>query len=111
MLCRLSHVLVVVLLFAGSTTYAQGTPAQPGQPQTSAPERSIEDLNLLGAAVSNPPFTDTVLGADSAFRQSLFGHGMVLRANVVPRFTMNVLDGPVPTSEQRTSIAVSDRPI
>lgn len=102
MFCRLSHVLVVaVLLLPGSTTYAQGAPAVPDQSQTSVPERSIEDLNLLGAAVSNPPFTDTVLGADSTFRRALFEQGMVLRANVVPRFTMNVLDGPVPASEQR----------
>jgi hypothetical protein len=55
----------------------------------------------VGGAVSSPPFTESILGADSAFRQALFEHGMLLRANVVPRFTINLLDGPVPESEQR----------
>ena len=103
MSCRtLKPVLVLVLLASAAVSHAQGTSAQPAAPAVPvAAERSIEDLNLLGAAVSNPPFTDTVLGADSAFREALFEHGMLLRANVVPRFTMNLLDGPVPESEQR----------
>jgi porin len=93
---------VLGLLFSSTVSHAQGTLAPPAASTAPvAAERSIEDLNLLGAAVSNPPFTDTVLGADSGFRRALFERGMLLRANIVPRFTMNILDGPVPESEQR----------
>jgi porin len=96
-------VLVIgVVLSSGSVSYAQGTSELPPPPPAPPPvERSIEDLNLLGAATSNPPFTDTVLGADSAFRRALFEGGMALRANVVPRFTLNLLDAPVSEAEQR----------
>jgi porin len=98
----LKGLVIIVLLSSSSVLYAQGTSQQPALRQTPVPtERSIEDLNLLGAATSNPPFTDTILGADSAFRRALFAQGVALRANVVPRFTVNLLDGPVPEAEQR----------
>ena len=98
----LKALVIIVLLSAGTGSHAQGTPEPPAPPPAPIPaERSIEDLNLLGAATSNPPFTDTILGADSAFRRALFEHGLALRANVVPRFTVNLLDGPVPEEEQR----------
>lgn len=94
--------VIIVLLSSGSLSYAQDRSEQPPSPTAPVPaERSIEDLNLLGAATSNPPFTDTILGADSAFRRTLFEQGVALRVNVVPRFTMNLLDGPVPEAEQR----------
>jgi porin len=103
MFSRLPKALVTLaLLSSASASYAQDTSRQAVPPPAPvATERSIEDLNLLGAAVSNPPFTDTILGADSAFRRTLFRHGLALRANVVPRFTVNLLDGPVPKAEQR----------
>ena len=98
----LKVLVIIVVLSCGSVSYAQGTSAQRPSPPAPVPvERSIENLNLLGAATSNPPFTDTVLGADSGFRRALFEHGMALRANVVPRFTVNLLDAPVPEAEQR----------
>lgn len=101
--CRaLRFFSLLALLAPSAVSHAQGTSVPPAASTAPvAAERSIEDLNLLGAAVSNPPFTDTVLGADSGFRRALFERGMLLRANVVPRFTMNLLDGPVPESEQR----------
>jgi porin len=42
-----------------------------------------------------------VLVVERQARRALFKHGMLLRANVVPRFTVNLLDGPVPSDEQR----------
>jgi porin len=100
---RLPKALVtLVFVSSASVSYAQDASGQAvPPPDPVAAERSIEDLNLLGAAVSNPPFTDTILGADSAFRRTLFHHGLALRATVVPRFTVNLLDGPVPEAEQR----------
>jgi hypothetical protein len=47
-----------------------------------------------------PPFSDSVLGVDSGFRRALFGRGMVLRVNVVPRYSQNLLDGRAPSGQQ-----------
>ena len=81
---------------------AQTTAAVTGS-STEASDRSIDDLNLVGAAVTMPPFVDTVLGSDSGFRRALFREGMALRINVVPRFSQNLLDEP-PRSEQQVYI-------
>lgn len=98
----LRGVVIAVVLSSGGLSHAQGTSPQAAAPAVPAPvTRSIEDLGFLGGAVSNPPFTDTILEADSPFRRAMFDRGMALRANVVPRFTMNVIDGPVPANEQR----------
>lgn len=78
--------------------------AQGGGPSVVAHEsqasRPIEDLNLVGAAVTMPPFTDTVIGAASSFRESLAGHGVMVRVNVLSRFSQNLLDPPVPRGQQ-----------
>lgn len=80
---------------------AQGATAEPDADETTpAPERSIEDLNLLGAAVTMPPLSDSLLGVDSGFRRAMLGQGLLLRANVVPRFSQNLLDGPAPAGQQ-----------
>jgi porin len=70
-------------------------------------ERSIEDLNLVGAAATMPRISDTILGTESGFRRALFSHGVLVRANVLPRFSANLLDGPVPSSQQ---VYIGQRP-
>jgi porin len=62
--------------------------------------RSIEDLNLKGAAADNPPFTDTILGVDSPFRRSLLRHGLLFRTGANGAYIQNTLDAPVPADEQ-----------
>lgn len=69
------------------------TAAEPGG-------RSIEDLNLVGAPVTMPRFADTVLGEDSGLRRWMAERGMAWRANVLPRVSVNLLDGPVEASQQ-----------
>lgn len=71
-------------LFSLCSLLSLGAMAQ--SPQPSAPEpanppllRSIEDLNLKGAAASDPPFTDSILGLDTPIRSSLFRHGLLFR--------------------------------
>jgi porin len=102
----LSKGLVTALLVAAASLTsavgdAQGPTASPRAPESEAPvERSIEDLNLVGAAVTMPPFSDSVFGVDSGFRRALFRRGMVLRVNVVPRYSQNLLDGPAPSGQQ-----------
>jgi porin len=92
--------VVAVSLSAGTVCSAQGTTARPNAPEPPASERSIEDLNLVGAAVTMPQFSDSVLGVDSGFRRALFSQGTLLRVNVVPRYSQNLFDGPAPDGQQ-----------
>jgi hypothetical protein len=90
----------MALVSAGSVSRAQSPTAPSTTQTTAASARSIEELNLVGAAVTMPPFADSLLGVDSDFRRELFSHGMVLRVNIVPRFSQNLLDEPAPSGEQ-----------
>jgi porin len=93
--------LVAAAWHASGVCEAQSTTASARAPEAEAPaERSLEDLNLIGAAVTMPPFSDSVLGVDSGFRRALFGRGTALRVNVVPRYSVNLLDGPAPAGQQ-----------
>ena len=69
--------------------------------------RSIEDLNLIGADIQMPPFSDTVLGADSPYRRALYSEGFVLRNNTLVSYSQNTLNPPVPAAQQAY---VGDRP-
>ena len=89
-------VLLSVTSVCRAQTAATGAHTQP----PAAPDRSIEDLNLVGAAVTMPPFSDSLLGVDSDFRRALFRQGMALRINMVPRFSQNLLDEPAPAGQQ-----------
>ena len=62
--------------------------------------RSIEDLNLVGADIHMPPFSDTVFGVDSPYRRALYSKGFVLRANTTVSYTQNTLNPPVPAAQQ-----------
>lgn len=83
---------------AGERPTGGDSPAAPG-PAT-RPERSIEDLNLIGAAVTMPPLADSVLGVDSRLRRPMARHGLLLRVNIVPRVSANLLDEPAPAGQQ-----------
>jgi porin len=63
-------------------------------------ERTIEDLNLKGAAADNPPFTDTILGVDTALRTGLFRHGLLFRMGGNGAYIQNTLQGPVDADAQ-----------
>ena len=47
-----------------------------------------------------PQFADTFFGVDSGFRRAMAAHGLLFRLNVLPRYAQNLLDGPVPASQQ-----------
>lgn len=92
--------------------FAAALLAQPGlwcagPNAAAAPERSIEDLNLVGTPVTLPRFSDTLLGTDSAFRRALFRRGLLLRVMVLPRVSMNLLEAPVAPARQ---VYVGQRP-
>ncbi|HUN83464.1 MAG TPA: carbohydrate porin [Terracidiphilus sp.] len=63
-------------------------------------QRSIEDLNLKGAAADDPPFTDSILGADSHFRRLLFQHGLLFRMGANAAYIQNTLAAPVAANTQ-----------
>jgi porin len=96
--------LAAVVCHAQVTTVqslAQGTAAPSDPPKVTAePTRSIEDLNLVGAAVTMPPLSDSLFGVDAGFRRAMLGQGMLLRVNVIPRFSQNLLEGPAPEGQQ-----------
>ena len=82
---------------------AEDKSADPSNPTVPSHPRTIEDLNLKGAAAENPPFTDTLLGADSAFRRGLFAHGLLFRLGVNGAYIQNTLAAPVPANAQTYS--------
>jgi porin len=62
---------------------------------------------LVGAHVTMPLISDTILGVESDFRRALFGEGLLLCANLLPRFSVNLLDAPVPAERQ---VYIGQRP-
>lgn len=70
--------------------------------QSSSPAhpRTIEDLNLKGAGADNPPFTDSLFGADSTFRRRLFRHGLLFRMGANAAYIQNTLAAPVSADAQ-----------
>ena len=93
-----------LLAFAGALCNGQSTAAQTGTPES---EYSFEDLNLVGAVASMPAISDTILGEESGFRKALFSKGILFRVNALPRFSVNLLDSPVPADEQ---VYIGQRP-
>lgn len=47
-----------------------------------------------------PLISDTIFGTESGFRQSLFSQGILIRANVLPRVSINLMDDPVRPMQQ-----------
>ena len=62
--------------------------------------RSIEDLNLRGAYISLPPFSDSLFGEANPVRQALARHGMAVQHFGDTTFTYNTTSPPVPLDEQ-----------
>ena len=96
-----------VILFGTALVCCQNLLAQ--DPSEAAPKgsrtaqfapRNIEDLNLVGADIHMPPFTDTISGVDSPYRRALYREGLVLRTNTIVSYTQNTLNPPVPAAQQ-----------
>ena len=107
---RFARALLSLALLSAAATWCSGqTTASSSITRDTTPdsERSIEDLNLVGAAATMPRISDSLLGTESGFRRALFSKGILIRANVLPRFSVNLLDGPVPSSQQ---VYIGQRP-
>jgi porin len=87
----------LIVILAGQIGAAQTT-VQAAKANSTEP--GIEKLNLLGADIHMPPFTDTVLGADSEFRRAFYSKGVVLRSNSTVTYSQDVLNSPVQADEQ-----------
>ena len=96
---------VALLLSAGARCSGQSTTSRTEPSQ--AREYSMEGLNLVGSVATMPVFSDTILGTESGIRRTLFKHGILFRANALPRVSVNLLDSPVPASQQ---VYIGQRP-
>lgn len=54
-----------------------------------------------------PPFSDSIIDVNSAFRQALLRKGIAFRVITGIQYTQNMLDGPVPADDQ---VYVGQRP-
>ncbi len=75
---------------------------QPTTPEPASPPlpRSIEDLNLKGAAASDPLFSDSILGLDTPIRTVLFRHGLLFRMEADADYIQNTLAPPAAADAQ-----------
>jgi hypothetical protein len=69
-------------------------------PKAEAPERSIEELNLIGSETVMPPFSESPISINSAFRQKLWSRGIALRGLMQMSYAQNTLQAPVPADGQ-----------
>ena len=67
---------------------------------TAAEPPGMENLNLLGADIHMPPFSETILGANSEYRRALYSKGFVLRSNSTLMYSQNTLNPPAQGDQQ-----------
>lgn len=95
--------LLIMMLMVPSPTYGQvQNTSDAGHPEQNpqASERSIEDLNLIGAETEMPPFSDSPISINSRFRQRLWSKGVLLRVVLQSQYAQNTLQVPVPADDQ-----------
>lgn len=90
----------VLSIFAALSRQTRESSPPPRASDPPPPQVSFEHLNLVGAAVTMPLISDSIPGVESGFRRTLFRRGVLLRANVLPRVSVNLLAAPVPASQQ-----------
>jgi len=97
--------MITVMFLGFSSSWAEKpihaqTPG-PGAAAGQAVEpRSIEDLNLIGAETTMPPFVESPIDIHSGFRQGLLSKGLALRGLVQSQYAQNLLDAPVAADQQ-----------
>jgi len=94
------HLLLpLALVVSGAVARAQDALGAEEQPQVQ--QRSIEDLNLVGAETAMPPFVESPIDIDSAFRQAPLRGGIALRGILQGSYSQNALQAPVPADQQK----------
>lgn len=85
--------LAAAFLWGGSLVMGQATQQRQETPST-------EDLNYIGAEAVMPPFAESVVDPNSAFRSGMARKGMALRLIEQLQYAQNTLAGPVPADQQ-----------
>jgi porin len=94
-------ILLGTALLPCSLLLAQNDSASaPAAKATTTEPPGMENLNLLGADISMPPFPETILGATSEYRRALYSKGFLLRSNSTLMYSQNTLNPPVPADQQ-----------
>ncbi len=98
----LRSLLISVAFLPGVARTARAQDATPtiDLPTAPVPARSIDDLNLTEGDASMPTFEDSMIDVHSAWRQSLFRHGVAMRVVTQAFYSQNALDAPVPADQQ-----------
>lgn len=99
---RIVRISIAALCLCGSLlSDAQSNDGTSSLPDSPTPaQRSLEDLNYVGGEAAMPPFSDSLISLDSAFRQSLFRKGMAFRVIEQPQYAQNLLADSVPADNQ-----------
>ena len=93
--------ILILILFSPVWGQSQNpTGLFDGQQNPQGSERSIKDLNLVGAETEMPPISDSPISVDSIFRQKLWEEGLLLRPVVQSQFAQSTLQAPVPADDQ-----------
>ena len=95
MMPKVSFLVVLALAAAG---LCAGQSSAPAASQQSA--HNFDSLNQQGADVPMPGFAETVTGEKAAYRQAMLKHGLALRNNALPSFSINLLNAPVDADQQ-----------
>ena len=93
--------LIAFFVFAmGSLGQAQSAGVEKLPDAPAVPERSIEDLNLIGSGAAMPAFADSNIDVNSAYRRGLLSKGVALRLIQQVQYAQNVLQAPVEADSQ-----------
>jgi len=88
-------------MLAGPLGHAQSATDGPAKPAVrAAGATSIEDLNFRGGDAVMPPFAESVIDVNSAYRRGLASKGVALRLIQQLQYAQNTLDAPVAADEQ-----------
>lgn len=102
---RLCVTAILAVSFSSVVLVAQSNPEKGMANEAKASSvtarlRTIEDLNLRGADVSMPPFSDAIIDLNSSFRSGLARHGFAMRINSTESYYQDTLDNSVPKAQQ-----------
>ena len=98
---RKTLLFAIFFVVTGIWGHAQSATGAPKSPDPSLNDgRSIEDLNLIGAETSMPPFVESPIDINSGFRQALFSKGIALRGLLQEQYAQNMLQAPVSADQQ-----------
>ena len=98
---RKSLKVAILLILSFVWGHALGASAASAQADAqTAFEGSIEDLNLIGAETSMPPFAESPIDINSSFRHELLRKGIALRGVLQSQYAQNLLQRPAPVDQQ-----------